>query len=248
MTSESLAGNGDKAASVPTLDANALSDVADLTPGTSRGLRSNISHPGDAHGPPPAAERRWPGDELNRTGQSEAPPLSTGVNGRRSDRGDVPEEHADGHDKEGIPEHEQTHGEGDARRRGEGMGSEPVDPSESDLAFHPGFHHRSPACDGCRTGEHCECSRSPVAGAAPPQVKKGFPKSPRTDEAVWAAAALGSLLVLLALAVLQTRLYRHWRTTPSLYWYDPQQDYESVAGEDRLLHPPWIEQRSEVNI
>ncbi|XP_062328837.1 tumor protein p53-inducible protein 13 isoform X1 [Osmerus eperlanus] len=51
----------------------------------------------------------------------------------------------------------------------------------------------------------------------------------RTDEAVWAAAALGFLLVLLALSVLHTRLYRHWRTTPSLYWHDPQQDYDNVA-------------------
>ncbi|XP_046891213.1 tumor protein p53-inducible protein 13 isoform X2 [Hypomesus transpacificus] len=51
----------------------------------------------------------------------------------------------------------------------------------------------------------------------------------RTDEAVWAAAALGFLLVLLALSVLHTRLYRHWRTTPSLYWHNPQQDYDNVA-------------------
>lgn len=52
----------------------------------------------------------------------------------------------------------------------------------------------------------------------------------RTDEAVWAAAALGFLLVLLTLSVLHTRLYRNWRTPPSLYWHETQQDYESVAG------------------
>ncbi|KAG5269531.1 hypothetical protein AALO_G00203060 [Alosa alosa] len=51
----------------------------------------------------------------------------------------------------------------------------------------------------------------------------------RTDDAVWAAAALGFLLVLLTLSVLHTRLYRHWRTMPSLYWHDRTQDYDSVA-------------------
>ncbi|XP_063061854.1 uncharacterized protein tp53i13 isoform X2 [Engraulis encrasicolus] len=51
----------------------------------------------------------------------------------------------------------------------------------------------------------------------------------RTDEAVWAAAALGFLLVLLTLSVLHTRLYRHWRTMPSLYWRDDTQDYDSVT-------------------
>lgn len=233
-TSESSAENGERAAHVPTLNTKALPDVAgsrqadsqDRSPRTTGGLGLNVSHPADAHSQalPPAAERLWPGDELDHTGESEAPSLSTG-------RGDVPGEHADGHDKEGDPGHEQTR---------EGMGSEPVEPSESTLAFQPGFHHRSQTCDGCRTAERHECNRSPVAGAGPPLVKKAFPKSPRTDEAVWAAAALGSLLVLLALAVLHTRLYRHWRTTPSLYWYDPQQDYESVAGEDHLLHPRWI--------
>ncbi|XP_051522134.1 uncharacterized protein tp53i13 isoform X2 [Myxocyprinus asiaticus] len=52
---------------------------------------------------------------------------------------------------------------------------------------------------------------------------------PRTDEAVWAAAALGFLLVLLTLSVLHTRLYRHCRSSPSLYWHDNQQDYENVG-------------------
>lgn len=58
--------------------------------------------------------------------------------------------------------------------------------------------------------------------------------TPRTDEAVWAAAALGFLLVLLTLSVLHTRLYRHWRTTPSLYWHNSAQDYDSVAGMGHL--------------
>lgn len=76
----------------------------------------------------------------------------------------------------------------------------------------------------------CDSCRDPTD----PLAKKGYPG---TDEAVWAAAALGSLLVLLALAVLHTRLYRHWRSAPSLYWYDPRRDYESVAGEEPFLAP-----------
>ncbi|CAN9511067.1 unnamed protein product [Ophioblennius macclurei] len=76
-------------------------------------------------------------------------------------------------------------------------------------------------CDGCRAGEPCDCMQA--SGVTRLQ------RTPRTDEAVWAAAALGFLLILLTLSVLHTRLYRHWRTTPSLYWRDPQQDYDSVA-------------------
>ncbi|CAL8344924.1 unnamed protein product [Arctogadus glacialis] len=60
-------------------------------------------------------------------------------------------------------------------------------------------------------------------------VLGGKGRTPRTDEAVWAAGALGFLLVLLALSVLHTRLYRQWRTTPPMYWHDPRQDYDSVA-------------------
>ena len=64
-------------------------------------------------------------------------------------------------------------------------------------------------------------------------VLGGKGQTPRTDEAVWAAGALGFLLVLLALSVLHTRLYRQWRTTPPMYWHDPRQDYDSVAGMSR---------------
>nr|XP_033778873.1 tumor protein p53-inducible protein 13 [Geotrypetes seraphini]XP_033778874.1 tumor protein p53-inducible protein 13 [Geotrypetes seraphini]XP_033778875.1 tumor protein p53-inducible protein 13 [Geotrypetes seraphini]XP_033778876.1 tumor protein p53-inducible protein 13 [Geotrypetes seraphini]XP_033778877.1 tumor protein p53-inducible protein 13 [Geotrypetes seraphini]XP_033778878.1 tumor protein p53-inducible protein 13 [Geotrypetes seraphini]XP_033778879.1 tumor protein p53-inducible prot len=42
--------------------------------------------------------------------------------------------------------------------------------------------------------------------------------TPRTEEATWAAAALIFLFVLLTLAVLYTRLYRHFRRSRSLYW------------------------------
>lgn len=54
----------------------------------------------------------------------------------------------------------------------------------------------------------------------------------RTNEAVWAAVALGFLFVLLTLSILHTRLYRHWRPPASLYWQKNQQDYESVAGSN----------------
>lgn len=84
-------------------------------------------------------------------------------------------------------------------------------------------------CDG-RVG-HSECTETvaPLGGAAAGPSDRMLP-TPRTDEAVWAAAALGFLLVLLVLSVLHTRLYRHWRTTPSMYWHDSKQDYDRVAG------------------
>ncbi|KAJ8280775.1 hypothetical protein GJAV_G00058840 [Gymnothorax javanicus] len=77
------------------------------------------------------------------------------------------------------------------------------------------------------TPECCEC----VVTGAPPEGAVLRVKQPtlRTDEAVWAAAALGFLLVLLALSVLHTRLYQHWRTAPSLYWHHPRHDDDSVA-------------------
>ncbi|XP_029301415.1 uncharacterized protein tp53i13 isoform X2 [Cottoperca gobio] len=90
-----------------------------------------------------------------------------------------------------------------------------------------GYLSNSHECDGCKADEHCECNKE--SGASDAVVHKGLPMTPRTDEAVWAAAALGFLLILLTLSVLHTRLYRHWRTSPSLYWHDPQGDYDSVA-------------------
>lgn len=80
-------------------------------------------------------------------------------------------------------------------------------------------------CGTCKAGEPCECTENDNAA-----VRAVLQKTPRSDEAVWAAASLGFLLILLTLSILHTRLYRHWRTTPSLYWHDPQQDYDSVAG------------------
>ncbi|KAM3616826.1 uncharacterized protein V6R79_024127 [Siganus canaliculatus] len=93
-----------------------------------------------------------------------------------------------------------------------------------------GFLPSSRNCDGCKADERCECdSTSGSAEARAPTLNNGLPRTPRTDEAVWAAAALGFLLILLTLSILHTRLYRHWRTAPSLYWHDPQLDYDSVA-------------------
>lgn len=201
--SGSVAENDQQAtADVPALNATTTTNV----------LSSNISHAADAGG---RVEQLQPGGELKRTKASAWSP-SKASHARGSDQGDVQEQHttarpgtvenADENDREGDLERQQTGNEGEAHRTRENVGSEPVEPSGTELA-------------------------SQAQAAGPLLGKKGFPRSPRTDEAAWAAAALGSLLVLLALAVLHTRLYRHWRTTPSLYWYDPQRDYESVAGE-----------------
>ncbi|XP_007566821.1 uncharacterized protein tp53i13 [Poecilia formosa] len=84
-------------------------------------------------------------------------------------------------------------------------------------------------CSDCKAGERCDCSKPSAVASRGAVVNIGLQRTPRTDEAVWAAAALGFLLVLLTLSILHTRLYRHWRTTPSLYWRDPHQDYDSVA-------------------
>ncbi|XP_033833021.1 uncharacterized protein tp53i13 [Periophthalmus magnuspinnatus] len=77
----------------------------------------------------------------------------------------------------------------------------------------------------CKTNPECECDpghRGQSAGL-------NFQRTPRTEEGVWAAGALGFLLVLLTLSILHTRLYRQCRRGTSLYWHDPQQDYDSVA-------------------
>lgn len=93
----------------------------------------------------------------------------------------------------------------------------------------PNYLHNTRDCDGCKAGENCKCTKNTGAEGRAAVLNNGLPRTPRTDEAVWAAAALGFLLVLLTLSVLHTRLYRHWRTMPSLYWRDPRQDYDSVA-------------------
>ncbi|KAM4590387.1 uncharacterized protein tp53i13 isoform 1-T2 [Fundulus diaphanus] len=88
----------------------------------------------------------------------------------------------------------------------------------------------SPSQIHTQSGHNCsDCTKSSGAESRTAALKTGLQRTPRTDEAAWAAAALGFLLVLLTLSVLHTRLYRHWRTTPSLYWRDPHEDYDSVA-------------------
>ncbi|XP_057694983.1 tumor protein p53-inducible protein 13 [Corythoichthys intestinalis] len=82
-------------------------------------------------------------------------------------------------------------------------------------------------CGSCATEHQCDCVKDSKSRAK--LMSSGLPRIPRSNEAVWAAAALGFLLVLLTLSVLHTRLYRHWRTMPSLYWHDTQQDYDRVA-------------------
>ncbi|KPP65907.1 tumor protein p53-inducible protein 13-like [Scleropages formosus] len=74
-----------------------------------------------------------------------------------------------------------------------------------------------------------DCGRTKEGGAAGAAGPVQRVPTARTDEAVWAAAALSFLLALLALSVLHTRLYRNWRSPPSLYWRDPTEDYDSVA-------------------
>lgn len=137
--------------------------------------------------------------------------------------------------KEREVERKQIHSATHSHHKSENTGFDSVSKSQSESqpqqnpqpASHEGPN--SPDCDGCKAGEHCDCSRASGAEARAAVVSQGMPRTPRTDEATWAAAALGFLLVLLTLSVLHTRLYRHWRTTPSLYWHDPRQDYDSVA-------------------
>ncbi|XP_077579551.1 tumor protein p53-inducible protein 13 [Stigmatopora nigra] len=82
-------------------------------------------------------------------------------------------------------------------------------------------------CGSCTPGHQCHCVKESKDGAK--LMNGDLPRLSRSNEAVWAAAALGFLMVLLTLSVLHTRLYRHWRTMPSLYWHDSQQDYDRVA-------------------
>ncbi|XP_023141319.2 uncharacterized protein tp53i13 [Amphiprion ocellaris] len=137
--------------------------------------------------------------------------------------------------KEREVETKEIHRDRHSHRKSENTGFDSVaeSQSESQSQQNPQPAHDSQPdsldCDSCKAGEQCDCRKASGAEARAAVVNKGLPKTPRTDEAVWAAAALGFLLVLLTLSVLHTRLYRHWRTTPSLYWHDPRQDYDSVA-------------------
>lgn len=89
--------------------------------------------------------------------------------------------------------------------------------------------HQLGAGGGCAVPGHCGPPDVAAAVLGGP-LKGGKVTTQHTDEAAWAAAALGFLLVLLALSVLHTRMYRNCRAPSSLYWPERQQDYESVAG------------------
>ncbi|XP_028276364.1 uncharacterized protein tp53i13 [Parambassis ranga] len=135
--------------------------------------------------------------------------------------------------KEREVEHKQLHS--GAHNKSKKSSSDSV--SESHSESHPqqnpqtagSSQANSRDCDSCKAGEHCDCTKASGPEARFVVVNNGLLRTPRTDEAAWAAAALGFLLVLLTLSVLHTRLYRYWRTSPSLYWHDPRQDYDSVA-------------------
>ncbi|XP_063350271.1 uncharacterized protein tp53i13 [Pelmatolapia mariae] len=139
--------------------------------------------------------------------------------------------------KERELEHTQIHSAPGSHQKSESTGSDsvPKPQSEAQAQQHPqAASHSQPItrdCNSCTPGEHCGCAKASgsEAQAAAAVVRKELQRTPRTDEAMWAAAALGFLLVLLTLSVLHTRLYRHWRITPSLYWHNPSNDYDSVA-------------------
>lgn len=61
-----------------------------------------------------------------------------------------------------------------------------------------------------------------------------FVRTPRTEEAAWAAAALTFLFVLLTLAVLYTRLWRKFRKSESLYWA-PDSDHEGQETVSAII-------------
>ncbi|TKS81327.1 hypothetical protein D9C73_015432 [Collichthys lucidus] len=139
--------------------------------------------------------------------------------------------------KERELEHKQTLSDTHSHDKSEKTSFDSVSKSQSESPNQPQQHpNPQPATylpnnhdyDGCEEGKRCEYNNSGSEARAS-VVNMGVLRTRRTDEAVWAAAALGFLLVLLTLSVLHTRLYRHWRTTPSLYWHDPQKDYDSVA-------------------
>ncbi|XP_029923394.1 uncharacterized protein tp53i13 [Myripristis murdjan] len=141
--------------------------------------------------------------------------------------------------KEREVEHNQTQSNTHIHSKTKKTGFDSASQTQSLPDLLPQNNHRLPQpasylpnthdCGDCDPDGHCDCAEASGTQDRAGVLSRGMPRTPRTDEAVWAAAALGFLLVLLALSVLHTRLYRHWRTTPSLYWHDPRQDYDSVA-------------------
>ncbi|KAM8902791.1 uncharacterized protein tp53i13 [Spinachia spinachia] len=176
-------------------------------PGTSDGS--------EAHSNPPAeldALAEGVSGEPNTTGRPEALVISS------EDEGTASVRQPDGVSKADLSAKVPT---ADRTRKGEGgvsVKERELEKTQRNAHAHPG-------------GE------TTAAEPRPQRHPNPAPGTLRTDEAAWAAAALGFLLVLLTLSVLHTRLYRHWRTTPSLYWRDPQLDYDSVADVIRRRLP-----------
>ncbi|KAF7660902.1 hypothetical protein LDENG_00273060 [Lucifuga dentata] len=135
-------------------------------------------------------------------------------------------------------EHKQTHTRTHIHHKSEQTGfdsapkTQSESPPQSQRRLNPqpaSYLSNTHDCGNCNPNGYCDCTKGSGNQGRATVLSNGFPRTPRTDEAMWAAAALGFLLILLALSVLHTRLYRHWRTPHSLYWRDPQQDYDSVA-------------------
>ncbi|XP_005997050.1 uncharacterized protein TP53I13 [Latimeria chalumnae] len=74
--------------------------------------------------------------------------------------------------------------------------------------------HQAAAQKGAAVEGQLSQDRHPALGKG----REGYIPTPRTEEAVWAAAALTFLFVVLTLSVLYTRLYRKFRKSESLYW------------------------------
>nr|XP_056720986.1 tumor protein p53-inducible protein 13 [Euleptes europaea] len=99
--------------------------------------------------------------------------------------------------------------------------------------LHPRLGTRPSATTAQTAGEATQKRECPCADGdhhrAPAQQLKvkeagGRLRTPRTEEAAWAASALTFLLVTLTLAILYTRLHRNCRRGQSLYW--------TMSGED----------------
>ncbi|XP_054857345.1 tumor protein p53-inducible protein 13 isoform X2 [Eublepharis macularius] len=80
----------------------------------------------------------------------------------------------------------------------------------------------------CADGDHHQAPGQPLKAKAE-EVGKHV-RTPRTEEAAWAASALTFLLIMLTLAVLYTRLHRNCRRSHSLYWTMSAEDgHDTVA-------------------
>ncbi|XP_043910387.1 tumor protein p53-inducible protein 13 isoform X1 [Protopterus annectens] len=83
---------------------------------------------------------------------------------------------------------------------------------------------------------HAEAQRVGELHAHSSQDKKTvfgnvqYIRTPRTEEAAWAAASLTFLLVVLTLAVLYTKLYKGFKKSRSLYWTPDMDSHETITN------------------